>query len=140
MSLHTAEVAGSNPAEPIVLLRIGHTGAVHGGFLACEDYGEKKHNEDKKLHNSEEELHNSNRPDLNWQESIDLLPKDKVEGGPEIYYSVDEDGKIHWREFLAEELIPDENGMKDSFKTNSSAKLETLKPGAIDVISPPSTK
>ena len=32
-SLHTAEVAGSNPAEPIVLLPVGHTGAVHCAFL-----------------------------------------------------------------------------------------------------------
>jgi len=62
---------------------------------------EKKHNKDKKLHNSHE-------LDLSWQETVDLLPEDEVEGGSEIYYFTDEDGNIHSREFLAEELIDDD--------------------------------
>jgi hypothetical protein len=43
----------------------------------------KKHNKDKKLHNSHE-------LDLSWQETVDLQPEDELEGGSEIYYSVDE--------------------------------------------------
>jgi len=35
--LHTAEVAGSNPAEPIVLFTIRYIRALHLGFLTCED-------------------------------------------------------------------------------------------------------
>jgi hypothetical protein len=72
----------------------------------------KKHNKDKKLHNFDEELHNSDvvneRPDLTWQERVDLVPDDESESGSEIYYFTDEDGNIHSREFLAEELIPDD--------------------------------
>ena len=69
---------------------------------------EKKHNKDKKLHNFDEKLHNSHELDLSWQETVDLLPEDEVEGGSEIYYFTDEDGNIHSREFLAEELIDDD--------------------------------
>jgi hypothetical protein len=72
----------------------------------------KKHNEDKKLHNFDEKLHYSDisheGPDLSWQEGVDLLPEDEVESGSEIYYFTDEDGNIHSREFLAQELIPDD--------------------------------
>jgi hypothetical protein len=88
----------------------------------------KKHNKDKKLHNSDE-------PDLTWQESVDLLPEDEVEDGSEIYYFTDEDGNIHSREFLAEELIGDESEVEDSFKRKSSWKLQKLKPGAVDIVS-----
>jgi hypothetical protein len=35
--LHTAEAAGSNPAEPIVLFTIRYIRALHLGFLTCED-------------------------------------------------------------------------------------------------------
>jgi integrase len=94
----------------------------------------KKHNKDKKLHNFDEKLHNSVEPDLMWQESVDLLPEDEIEGGSEIYYFIDEDGNIHSREFLAEELIPDEKELVDSSKRKSSGKLQKLKPGAIDII------
>jgi len=41
-SLDMAEVAGPNPAEPIVLFTIGHARAVHCGFLRYEDHGEKE--------------------------------------------------------------------------------------------------
>jgi integrase len=94
-----------------------------------------KHNKDKKLHNSEEKLHNSNEPDLTWQEMTDLSPEDDVAGGSEIYYFTDEDGNIHSREFLAEELIPDEREATDSPKRKSVGKLQKLKPGAVDMIS-----
>ena len=53
-------------------------------------------------------------PDLMWQEGIGLQPDDEVEGGAEIYYFTDEDGNIHSREFIAEELIPDESEMDGS--------------------------
>ena len=92
----------------------------------------KKHNKDKKLHNFDEKLHNLNEPDLTWQEEVDLQPEDDVEGGSEIYYFTDEDGNIHSREFLAEELIPDESKAEDWPK--SDGKLQKLKPGAVDVI------
>ena len=95
----------------------------------------KKHNKDKKLHNFDEKLHNSNELDLAWQEEVDLQPEDEVEGGSEIYYFTDEDGNIHSREFLAEELIPDEKEQENSFKRKSSGKLQKLKPGTIDIIS-----
>src|SRR5664279_3690757 len=55
-----------------------------------------------------EKKHNSHELDLSWQETVDLLPEDEVEGGSEIYYFTDEDGNIHSREFLAEELIDDD--------------------------------
>jgi integrase len=95
----------------------------------------KKHNKDKKLHNFDEKLHNSNELDLAWQEEVDLQPEDEVEGGSEIYYFTDEDGNIHSREFLAEELIPDEKEQENSFKRKSSGKLQKLKPGAVDIVS-----
>ncbi len=40
--LDMAEVAGSNPAEPIVLFAIGHARAVNRAFVVCENYGEKE--------------------------------------------------------------------------------------------------
>ena len=50
--------------------------------------------------------------------TLDLLPEDEVESGSEIYYFTDEDGNIHSREFLAEELIPDDVGdLGDSLKS-----------------------
>jgi hypothetical protein len=73
-----------------------------------------KHNKDTKLHNSDEKLHNSQEPDLTWQEITDLSPEDEIEGGPEIYYFTDEDGNVHSREFLAEELIADESEVEGS--------------------------
>jgi hypothetical protein len=87
-----------------------------------------KHNKDKKLHNSHE-------PALTWQEKTDLSPEDDIEGGSEIYYFTDEDGNIHSREFLTEELIPDEGKVKRSPKKEPSGKLQKLKRGAIDIIS-----
>ena len=95
----------------------------------------KKHNEDKKLHNSDEKLHNSDAPDLTWQEITDLSPEDEIEGGSEIYYFTNEDGNIHSREFLAEELIPNESEVKGLPKRKSDQKLQKLKPGAVDIIS-----
>ncbi len=95
----------------------------------------KRHNKDKKLHNFDKKLHNSDEPDLNWQESINLLPEDEVEDGSEIYYFTDEDGNIHSREFLEQGLIPDEKEVEDLSKKNSSGKLQKLKPGAVDIIS-----
>ena len=95
-----------------------------------------KHNKDKKLHNFDEKLHNSHEPDLTWQEMTDLSPKDESEGGSEMYYFTDEDGNIHSREFLAEELIPDdESEVEGSLKRKPSGKLQKLKPGAVDTIS-----
>lgn len=88
----------------------------------------KKHNEDKKLHNFEEKLHNSNEPDLTWQERVDLLPEDEIERGSEIYYFIDGNGNIHSREFLAEELIPEESEVEDLSKRESSGKLQKPKP------------
>jgi hypothetical protein len=93
-----------------------------------------KHSKDKKLHNSHEKLHNSHEPDLTWQEGVDLLPEDEGEGSSEIYYFTDEDGNIHSREFLAEELIPDESKVEGPPKRKPSGKLEKLKRGAIEII------
>jgi len=95
----------------------------------------KKHNKDKKLHNSDQKLHNSHEPDLTWQEMADLSPEDEVEGGSEIYYFTDEDSNVHSREFLAEELIPDESEVESSPKRKPSGRLQKLKPGAVDIIS-----
>lgn len=95
----------------------------------------KKHNKDKKLHNSDGKLHNSAEPDLTWQESIDLLSEDEAEGGSEIYYFTDEDGNTHSREFLAEELIPDESEVEGSLKRKPSGNLQKLRPGAVDIVS-----
>ena len=101
----------------------------------------KKHNEDKKLHNFNEKLHNSDvindrGPDLTWQERVDLLPEDEVEGGSEIYYFTDEDGNLHSREFLAEELIADDvEDPKDSLKGKPEhGKAQRLKPGAMEIV------
>jgi hypothetical protein len=79
--------------------------------------------------------HNSHEPELTWQEKTDLSPEDDIEGGSEIYYFTDEDGNIHSREFLTEELIPDEGEVKRSPKREPSGKFQKLKPGAIDIIS-----
>ncbi|MGZ4864764.1 MAG: hypothetical protein ACXV5H_07845 [Halobacteriota archaeon] len=54
----------------------------------------------KKKHNKNKKLHNPDEPDLSWQEAVDLAPEDEAEGGSEIYYFTDENGKIHSREFL----------------------------------------
>ena len=101
----------------------------------------KRHNEDKKLHNSEEKLHNSDisndeGPDLAWQEAVDLLPEDEVEASSEIYYFTDEDGNIHSREFLVQELVPsDDEDLKDLRKRKPSyEKVERLKPGTLDMV------
>ncbi|MGD0171023.1 MAG: hypothetical protein ABSB81_02685 [Halobacteriota archaeon] len=95
----------------------------------------KKHKEDKKLHNSDEKLHNSHEPELTWQEMTDLAPEDEIEGGSEIYYFTDEDGNIHSREFLVEELIPNESDVEGSPLRRPSWNLQKLKPGAVDIIS-----
>jgi len=96
----------------------------------------KEHNKDRKLHNSDEKLHNSYELDLNWQEAVDLQPEDEVEGGSEIYYFVEEDGNIHSREFLAEELIDGDIGdLQDSAEGKSRLeKVRRLKPGATDIV------
>jgi len=93
----------------------------------------KRHNKDKKLHNFDEKLHNSDvvkdEPDLSWQERVDLATEDEVEHGSEIYYFTDEDGNVHSREFLAEELIPDDaEDLGDSLKRKPrSEKVQRLK-------------
>ena len=140
-----AEVAGPNPAEPIVLLSIGYARNARFGLSVARIVTKKKHNQDKKLHKL---LHNSDttddgeqqtspdRSDLTWQETVDLLPEDEVEGGSEIYYFTDEDGNIHSREFLAEELVPtDDQDLKDLLKRKQSyKKVERLKPGTLDIV------
>ena len=70
-------------------------------------------------------MHNSHEPDLTWQEMTDLSPEDEIEGGPEIYYFTVEDSNIHSREFLAEELIPDESKVEGS--PTRKTKRETPK-------------
>ncbi len=100
----------------------------------------KRHNKDKKLHNFDEKLHNSDvvndKPDLSWQERIDLAPEDEVEHGSEIFYFTDEDGNVHSREFLAEELIPDDaEDREDSLKRKPrSEKVQRLKPGSVEIV------
>jgi integrase len=101
----------------------------------------KKHNKDKKLHNFDEKLHNSDIAsddglDLTWQETVDLLPEDEVEGDSEIYYFVDENGNIHSREFLAEELIDDDiKELEASLEGKSRLeKVRRLKPGTTDIV------
>ncbi|MEI7826770.1 MAG: hypothetical protein WCI87_03110, partial [Euryarchaeota archaeon] len=42
---------------------------------------------------------------------------------------------IRSREFLIEELIPDEKEVEDLSKRKSSGKLQKLKPGTVDIIS-----
>ncbi len=93
----------------------------------------KKHNKDKKLHNSDVV---NNEPDLSWQERVDLIPEDEGESGSEIYYFTDEDDNIHSREFLAEELIPDDaEDRKDSLKRKlRHEKLQRMKPGAVEIV------
>ena len=44
-----AEVAGSNPAEPIVLFEIGHPRAVHWGFIGYENHGGKEAQQGRKV-------------------------------------------------------------------------------------------
>ncbi|MDD1721586.1 MAG: hypothetical protein LUP95_06340, partial [Euryarchaeota archaeon] len=98
-----------------------------------------KHNKDKKLHNSEEKLHNSNindeGVDLTWQEAVDLLPEDEVEGNSEIYYFTDEDGTVHSREFLVQELVADDTeDVEDSLKREPrNVHVQRLKPGTTDI-------
>ena len=100
----------------------------------------KRHNKDKKLHNFDEKLHNSDvvkdEPDLSWQERVDLAPEDEVEHGSEIYYFTDEDGNVHSREFLAEELIPDDaEDLGDSLKRKPrSEKVQRLKSGSVEIV------
>ncbi len=96
----------------------------------------KKHNKDKKLHNSDEKLHNSNELDLSWQETVDLQPEDELEGGSEIYYSVDEDGNVHSREFLTEEPIEDSKDLEESLEEKSRPeKVRRLKSSTTDIVS-----
>ena len=127
-SFHTAEVAGSNPAEPWFFCELDTLQASIEAFSLARIVTRNKHNKDKKLHNSHE-------PELTWQEKTDLSPEDDIKGGSEIYYFSDEDGNIHSREFLTKELIPDEGEVKRSPKKEPSGKLQVLKPAAIDIIS-----
>jgi integrase len=98
----------------------------------------KRHNKDKKLHNFDEKLHNSDvvndEPDLTWQERVDLVPEDEVESGSEIYYFTDEDGNIHSREFLTEELIPDDVEDQEASLKPRHEKFQRLKPGAVEIV------
>jgi hypothetical protein len=89
----------------------------------------KKHNKDKKLHNSHE-------LDQSWQETVDLLPEDEVEGSSEIYYFTDEDGNVHSREFLAEELINDDIKEREESPEIKSReeKVQRLKPSTTDIV------
>jgi integrase len=123
----------SNRIGPIVLFPIGDSGNVRCGLSTTRNMVKKKDKKDKKLHNS---LHNSTEPDLSWQESIDLLPEDEVEGGSEIYYFTDEDGNVHSREFFAEELVPsDDDDLKDLRERKLSyEKVERLKPETLDIV------
>jgi len=91
----------------------------------------KRHNKDKKLHNSDVA---DDEPDFSWQEHVDLSPEDEVESGSEIYYFTDENGNIQSREFLAEELIPDDvEDREDSLKSRPE-KVQRLKPGAVEIV------
>jgi len=128
-----AEIAGSNPAEPIVLFPIGDIGNVRCGLSVTKIMAKKRHKKDKKLHNS---LCNSTEPDLSWQEAVDLLPEDEADRGSEIYYFTDEDGNIHSREFLAQELIPnDDEDLKDLLKRKPNyEKVERLRPRTLDIV------
>ena len=102
----------------------------------------KKHKKDKKLHNFGETLHNSQELDLSWQETVDLIPEDEFEGGSEIYYSVDEDGNVHSREFLAEELIEgDSKGLEDAPEGKSRPeKVQRLNSSTTDIVNLVRTK
>ncbi|MGZ4946771.1 MAG: tyrosine-type recombinase/integrase [Halobacteriota archaeon] len=100
-----------------------------------------KHNKDKKLHNFEEKLHNSHistgeHPDLAWQETTDLSPEDEADGGTEIYYFTDEDGDVHSREFLQQELIHDDD--KDAGgslqQESSTVNAQRLDSGTTDIV------
>jgi integrase len=98
----------------------------------------KRHNKDKKLHNFDEKLHNidvvNDEPDLSWQERVDLAPEDEVESGSEIYYFTDENGNIHSREFLAEELIPDDVEDLEASLRSRHEKVQRLTPGSVEII------
>jgi len=98
----------------------------------------KRHNKDKKLHNFDEKLHNSdvvnNEPDLSWQERVDLMPEDEFESGSEIYYFIDDDDNIHSREFLAEELIPDDVEDREDPLKSRHEKVQRLKPSSVEII------
>jgi hypothetical protein len=76
----------------------------------------KKHNKDKKLRNLLHSDATDAEVELSWQETVDLVPEDEAERGPEISYFTDEEGNIHSREFLSDELIPDDQSLKDLLK------------------------
>ncbi|MGA7077041.1 MAG: hypothetical protein WBZ42_10965 [Halobacteriota archaeon] len=90
----------------------------------------------KKKHTKDKKLHNSHKLDLSWQEAVDLQPEDDYEDGSEIYYFMDQDGNIHSREFLPEELVPDDaKDLADLLKRKPShVKVERVKPGTTDVV------
>ncbi len=101
----------------------------------------KRHNKDKKLHNFDEKLHNSDvvhegPPDLSWHERVDLASEDEVESSAEIYSYSDEDGNIHSREFLAEELIPEDVEDREASLQGKPRpeKVQRLKPGAVEIV------
>jgi hypothetical protein len=95
-----------------------------------------KPKKDKKLHNFDEKLHNSHELDLSWQETVDLQPEDEAEGGSDIYYFVDEDGNIHSREFLSEELVDDDLKDFEASRERKSRleKVQRLKPTTTDIV------
>ena len=62
------------------------------------------------------------------------MPEDEVESGSEIYYFTDEDGNIHSREFLAEELIPNEVEDREASPKSRHEKVQRLKPGAVEIV------
>jgi hypothetical protein len=98
----------------------------------------KKRHKDKKLHNFSEKLHNSDvvndEPDLTWQERIDLVPEDEVQSGSEIYYFTDEDGNIHSREFLTEELVSEDVEDREDSLNSRHEKVQRLKPGSVEIV------
>jgi hypothetical protein len=91
----------------------------------------KRHKKDKKLHNSDVV---NDEPDLSWQERVDLAPEDEVESGSEIYYFTDEDGNTHSREFLAEELIPDDVEDREDLLKSRHEKVQRLKPSSVEIV------
>jgi len=131
-----AEVAGSTRPISSFFLKSATLEPSNGAFSDTRIMVQKKHNKDKKLHNFDEKLHNSHELDLSWQETVDLLPEDYVEGGSEIYYFTDEDGNVHSREFLAEELIDDAIKEKEESRERKSReeKVQRLKSGTTDIL------
>jgi hypothetical protein len=93
----------------------------------------KRHNKDKKLHNSDVV---KDEPDISWQERVDLVPEDETESGSEIYYFTGEDGNIHSREFLAEELITDDVADREGSTKREPRheKVQRLKLGAVEIV------